>query len=243
MKKRFRYLLSVIMIATLFSSASITSCAKSNLSVLKSGHGWHELSAEDQEDTIKALVAQVSKSLGLKSIPDVSCYRWPGGAAAAYNNMPWINQICVNMSTFDDDVDATLAGETVEYHIVKIIAHEVRHTYQAEHMNDDTDYGRAVLANQSNYISYSNDLGGYYAQFVEADADAYGVEYANKYVKNGKLSTTKLIASNGKVFDAVFYANKYPDVKKALGTDSQTLLNHYNTFGISEGRMANANDK
>lgn len=40
-------------------------------------------------------------------------------------------------------------------------------------------------------------------------------------------------------FDATYYANKYPDVAVALGTDYYTLYKHYVTFGIKEGRYQN----
>lgn len=48
------------------------------------------------------------------------------------------------------------------------------------------------------------------------------------------------VMPDGTVFDAEFYAEKYPDVKEALGTDEQTLYGHYVTFGKAEGRMATA---
>ena len=41
-------------------------------------------------------------------------------------------------------------------------------------------------------------------------------------------------------FDPVYYAEKYPDVKLALGTDPDVLYKHYIDFGISEGRFQNA---
>ena len=37
-------------------------------------------------------------------------------------------------------------------------------------------------------------------------------------------------------FDAQYYATTYPDVKAALGTDPQKLLDHYLTYGMAEGR-------
>lgn len=40
------------------------------------------------------------------------------------------------------------------------------------------------------------------------------------------------------VFNAQFYANKYPDLKKAFGYDSTKLLNHWRTYGINEGRAS-----
>lgn len=42
---------------------------------------------------------------------------------------------------------------------------------------------------------------------------------------------------DGNTFDVEFYANTYPDVKNALGTEEAVLYNHYLTFGIKEGRL------
>ena len=39
------------------------------------------------------------------------------------------------------------------------------------------------------------------------------------------------------VFDPVFYYNMYPDVAATVGRDPQALLNHYFTYGFSEGRL------
>lgn len=40
------------------------------------------------------------------------------------------------------------------------------------------------------------------------------------------------------VFDAVYYSNKYPDLKNAFGSDATKLYDHFQTFGIKEGRQA-----
>ena len=39
-------------------------------------------------------------------------------------------------------------------------------------------------------------------------------------------------------FDAKFYSNKYSDLKKAFGTDTKKLYDHFIEFGIKEGRQA-----
>ncbi len=39
-------------------------------------------------------------------------------------------------------------------------------------------------------------------------------------------------------FDAEYYAQTYPDVANAVGTDRDALYNHYVTFGKAEGRLA-----
>ena len=43
------------------------------------------------------------------------------------------------------------------------------------------------------------------------------------------------------IFDSQFYASKYPDVKKAYGTDADALFSHFINNGMKEGRMINAN--
>lgn len=48
--------------------------------------------------------------------------------------------------------------------------------------------------------------------------------------------------ADGTVFDADFYAETYPDVKQALGTDEAALYNHYVTYGKAEGRMPHGTD-
>lgn len=39
------------------------------------------------------------------------------------------------------------------------------------------------------------------------------------------------------VFDHVYYANKYPDLKAALGDNKQRLLEHWRLYGRKEGRV------
>lgn len=39
-------------------------------------------------------------------------------------------------------------------------------------------------------------------------------------------------------FNAAYYANSYPDLKKAFGYNYNSLLNHWKTYGIREGRSA-----
>ena len=46
---------------------------------------------------------------------------------------------------------------------------------------------------------------------------------------------------DGTAFDAQYYADTYPDVKAAFGTDEQALYRHYIEYGKAEGRSANGN--
>lgn len=40
------------------------------------------------------------------------------------------------------------------------------------------------------------------------------------------------------VFNPTYYANKYSDLKKAFGTNTNDLFNHFCTYGMKEGRVA-----
>ena len=42
------------------------------------------------------------------------------------------------------------------------------------------------------------------------------------------------------VFDPTYYSNRYGDLKKAFGTDSQKLFKHFLDYGVREGRVASA---
>lgn len=42
------------------------------------------------------------------------------------------------------------------------------------------------------------------------------------------------------VFNATFYANKYPDLKATYGEDAVKLLNHFKNHGMAEGRQGSA---
>ena len=44
-------------------------------------------------------------------------------------------------------------------------------------------------------------------------------------------------------FDASYYASKYTDVAKVMGTSPAALESHYNTYGVKEGRFGSAADE
>ena len=75
-----------------------------------------------------------------------------------------------------------------------------------------------------------------YVEQFRADGDIHlNYQLPAKYAKTVQNTTTKMIDN----FDATFYANMYPDVKKAIGTDATKLYNHYVTYVKAEGRYAN----
>lgn len=127
-----------------------------------------ELSQEAKEKYITNLTDRISKELKLQTTPKLYFYsscEWPV-IASYYDGLDYIY---VNTGAITSYEEA-----------IKTLAHEIRHDYQYEHMNDDTDYGRAVKANKQNYISYYENLDGYYNQFVEKDAEEFATDYVNK---------------------------------------------------------------
>lgn len=132
---------------------------------------FSNLSNEAKEKYITSLTEKISKDLALQTTPKLYFYdseEWP--VIASYYD--GLNYIYVNISAITSYEEA-----------VKTMAHEVRHDYQYEHMNDNTEYGRAVKANKQNYISFYDSLDGYYNQFVEKDAEEFATDYVNRNYK------------------------------------------------------------
>lgn len=126
---------------------------------------------EPSEEYITKLTQEISKDLALQTTPKLYFYNapeWPV-MASYYDGLDYIY---VNLGTL-----------TSKEITVRALAHEVRHDYQYEHMNDDTEYGRAVKANKQNYISYYTDINGYYNQFTEVDATKYAQVYTERYFR------------------------------------------------------------
>ena len=166
----------LILCLCFFYLSSVTTYANPKLS------GFTELSDTDKQAVIQSLVADISRDLGIQTTPKLYFYSAKDWYVAA-SYYQGLDYIFVNMSTFEDIADAQAANETVEYHLVRIIAHEVRHDFQWEHQFDDSDYGRACLYGFNNYQQYYNGIENYYQQFIEADANEYATMYADKYFK------------------------------------------------------------
>lgn len=126
------------------------------------------LSQEAKEKYITNLTERISKELDLQTTPKLYFYNSSEWAVIA-SYYDGLNYIYVNLGAITSYEEAT-----------RVMAHEIRHDYQYEHMNDNTEYGRALRANQQNYISYYEDLDGYKNQFIEKDAE----EFAANYVGN-----------------------------------------------------------
>ena len=128
---------------------------------------FSDLSDRAKEDYITNITERISKDLGVQTTPKLFFYNSPEWHVIA-SYYDGIDYIYVNIGAINSYEEA-----------VKAMAHEVRHDYQYEHMNDDTEYGRAVKANKQNYIAYYDDLEGYYNQFIEKDAEEFAAAYVH----------------------------------------------------------------
>lgn len=63
---------------------------------------------------------------------------------------------------------------------------------------------------------------------------------AKKEAASKKTTTTSSTVTGNfdLIFNATYYANTYPDLKAAFGTNATKLLNHFKTYGMKEGRKA-----
>ncbi len=82
------------------------------------------------------------------------------------------------------------------------------------------------------------DAGVLYQHYVNFGKKEGRLPYAKSSVATTNAATMTL--SDGTVFDPVYYAQSNPDVVGILGTDANTLAQHYIQFGKKEGRKPSA---
>lgn len=79
-----------------------------------------------------------------------------------------------------------------------------------------------------------------------ADSNALYRYYVNHGRSEGRKThindVTHMAAISNTAFDANYYAQQYPDVVAALGTNPNALYQHYMNHGKAEGRKAHIND-
>lgn len=176
--------LSIILALVIFLALSIPVNAKDYSKSLKTVN-FSSLSDEDIQTKLENIAKNVSKDLGLPYTPKISTYDCDWYKSLASNTLIPIGgqpTICVNLSGLTEE-EAEAKGMTVDYLIVHIIAHECRHSFQYEHQNDDSEYGKACKDGYNAYTQYYDDLSAYKAQFLEVDANEYAKMYADKYCK------------------------------------------------------------
>lgn len=88
----------------------------------------------------------------------------------------------------------------------------------------------AFMSNSSDAANFlSNDEG--LKKLGVADATGIAQYFGLKKEKPEEYSA---------VFDAAYYANRYPDLKAAFGNDESALLQHFIQYGMAEGRQGSS---
>lgn len=95
--------------------------------------------------------------------------------------------------------------------------------------------GNELVSNRS----VTNDFYKYYGISKQTIAN-----FAKKSTQQPVASSTNNTTYNGidyaPVFNFDYYYNKYPDLQKAFGKNTEQLFNHFVTYGMKEGRQASA---
>ena len=125
-----------------------------------------------------------------------------------------------------------------------------RNTAATNHVGIVTGYSNGTLhtvEGNTSSTSYASN-GGVVAPHTYAISNTYIVYICKPaYSGSGSGGSTVQQTSVGVppayknwVFDAVYYANTYPDLKAAYGYDETKLFKHFVELGVSEGRAGSA---
>ena len=157
----------------------------------------------------------------------------------------WLRRFSKNMDWFRQEV-ASRKGETIS----------TPSSVRSYLMKGDNGTEVKTLQENLNYIGYSCGIadgifGAKTDTALRKFQKAYKLTVDGKYGTSSKKALENAVAKKkatptssavkgnyNLVFNATYYSNKYPDLKAAFGTNTNNLLNHFKTYGISEGRQA-----
>lgn len=200
------------------------------VSVLKVA--WNDIDATDDIDvplstrqkTIKSEKCDYSVSFHANASGDGSTYNSGAGVETYYY------------------VDASKRKDSVEFS--KYIQNElVTGTKQSDRGIKGADLAMCNCSIMNTKASCLVEIGfmtnKYEADLMKTDAfcKEQGEDVARGIIKYLKKKGIKL-KDYSPIFNAVYYSNKYSDLKKAFGNDETKLLEHFISNGMKEGRQA-----
>lgn len=86
---------------------------------------------------------------------------------------------------------------------------------------------------------YKNDLKQYYLHYINCGKREGRVATGTTTMRGGNVTYNGV--NYGAVYNVGYYANKYPDLRKAFGFDDDAYLQHFVNCGMQEGRQASNN--
>ncbi len=158
-----------------------------------------------------------------------------------------VEQIEEEESESEDDLEAVSLEESenelsedTEYNIYTAAETENSKTVASETASKETTEAANNISNNTAGAENVSDKATT-ATLTETAAETTASSETTASTES-KTTETTVTLSDGTVFDAVYYADNNSDVKALYGYDTDALLNHYLTYGESEGRAANAEE-
>jgi hypothetical protein len=99
--------------------------------------------------------------------------------------------------------------------------------------SDQVVNGRIRITNALNRVGVSGQVSGW---MNVSDITTTGTTSSSS--TSTSSTSSKLSGNYSLIFDANYYANRYPDLMSAFGKNAVKLLDHFNRYGITEGRQA-----
>lgn len=147
--------------------------------------------------------------------------------AAVYNYEYYINRYSDIKNTYKDDDG-------------KVLRHFVLHG-MAEGRRGNEEFDVNFYRGEYNDLKnkYGDNLKDYYLHYIK-----YGKAEGRKGNSDGSESQLEGTAvyegvDYSSVYDYEYYINKYPDVRRAYGSDKVKTLRHFVLYGMKEGRRGN----
>ena len=150
---------------------------------------------------------------------------------------------------FGDTVVTMDAGSTKEIYFWSrydytyyISEHTSKGTYCECSFKKGTEYIKLHIGKDETV----KDLAFYF--YIDEDPAKNGSNYAGIEVHVKNINTAfsdpavvalQSYSGNNAAFNAYYYYLNYADLRNVIGINPDALLAHYNTFGITEGRVAN----
>ncbi|MCH5275105.1 MAG: L,D-transpeptidase [Lachnospiraceae bacterium] len=123
-------------------------------------------------------------------------------------------------------------GENASMGCVRLMVEDIKW------IHDNCKVGTPVVVYSGNTIV--GDVTKPTAPTIAEDSPCRGWDPTDTDSNNPWLGGPGLTSQTGSLdtFDHTAYADRYPDVKAAFGYDKAALYDHYMTYGINEGRVA-----